>query len=174
MLLLASEQGLHLTPPAFLQRDKLRFWLPSPLITLSLYSQNLGTHLANYSSTTASAETNTRMCYGLLSLSYCLGFLLVPDFIMHTQSGWKRGDDTQLLHYPLEDDSELKIVFTNPELKCNLNVRFLRIRKSLICLIRALRSSLLLSTCSFVALVLSKTSCAFCFASSALCFASET
>lgn len=71
--------------------------------------------MANYSSTTASAETNTRMCYGLFSLSYCLGFLLVPDFIMHTKSGWKRGDDTQLLHYPLEDDSELKIVFTNPK-----------------------------------------------------------
>lgn len=83
-------------------------------------------------------------------------------------------EETQLLHYPLEDDSELKTVFTNPELKHNLNVRFLRIRKSLICLIRFLRSSLLLSTCSFVALVLSKTACAFCFASSALCFASET
>ena len=71
----------------------------------------------------------------------------------------------------------LKICFIFQDRKKCLKVKWknsLRVKKFLICLIRFLRSSLLLSTFSLVALVFSRTSWAFCFASSALSFASET
>ena len=71
----------------------------------------------------------------------------------------------------------LKICFIFLDRKKYLKVKqknSLRVKKFLICLIRFLRSSLLLSTFSLVALVFNRTSWAFCFASSALSFASET
>lgn len=116
---------------------------------------------------------NTTKYYRLASFSYCLG-LLFPDFIIPIKSGWKEQGMTAIA-LPYGEWFKNKDSFHQWRIEVgNISVRFLRIRKSLICLMRFLRSSLLLSTCSFVALVLSKTSCAFCLASSALCFASET
>ena len=77
---------------------------------------------------------------------------------------------------PLTDSYKI-VLYCKIKMKKCLKVtwkNFLRVKKSLICLIRFLKSSLLLSTFSLVALAFNRTSWAFCFASSALSFASET